>query len=255
MNYYLLLALLVFVYMNVWYMVSLIQKRNDVVDVAWGLGFVLLAWSSFIIIGIVKPLALLVNLLVTVWGVRLALHIYLRNRKKSEDFRYNEWRKNWGKLFLIRSYFQVYMLQGLLMFIVSLPVLYINKNASYNLSLLSILGLMVWLFGFFFEAVRDYQLKKFVSDVKNKGKIMQSGLWKYTRHPNYFGEVTLWWGVFIMAMSLSFGLITIIGPLTITILILFISGIPLLEKKYADRENFKEYKKKTSIFFPLPPLR
>jgi steroid 5-alpha reductase family enzyme len=111
----------------------------------------------------------------------------------------------------------------------------------------------VWVIGFFFESVGDAQLSRFIKDPANKGKLMQSGLWKYTRHPNYFGEVTQWWGLWIIALSVSYGWLGIIGPLTITTLILKVSGIPLLEKSMEGNPEFQEYKKRTSVFFPLPP--
>ena len=138
---------------------------------------------------------------------------------------------------------------------VALPILIINKSVDAGVNLLDFIGVLVWIFGFFFESVGDAQLAKFIKDPVNKGKLMQQGLWRYTRHPNYFGEVTQWWGIWLIALSVSHGLLGIIGPITITILILFVSGIPLLEKKYTSRADFEEYKQTTSIFIPLPPRK
>ncbi len=251
MNSYLVLGLALLGYMVFWYLVSLVTKRNDVADVAWGLGFPLLGWTSFILSGF-SVMALVVNVLITVWGVRLAWHIYRRHRGKPEDSRYLAWRQQWQH-FYFRSFWQVFMFQGVLIFLVALPVITINASATNGFSYWYIVGLTVWLIGFLFEAVSDWQLKEFTRNVENKGKLMTRGLWKYSRHPNYFGEVTLWWGIFIIAGALPGGLYTIIGPLTITSLILFVSGIPMLEKKYAGRVDFEDYKKRTSIFVPLPP--
>ena len=145
------------------------------------------------------------------------------------------------------------MLQGLFLYLIILPVLFINKSSFNGFQILDVIGFIVWVVGFYFESVGDYQLKKFISNPLNKGKLIDEGLWRYSRHPNYFGEVTQWWGIFIIALSLPLSFFTIIGPVTITILILFVSGVPLLEKKYAGRKDFEEYKKRTSIFFPLPP--
>jgi steroid 5-alpha reductase family enzyme len=131
-----------------------------------------------------------------------------------------------------------------------LPVLFINLGTGGPLGFFDLVGFLVWITGFYFESTGDAQLARFVRDPINKGKIMQSGLWKYTRHPNYFGEVTQWWGIFIISLSVPFGIFTIIGPLTITYLILFVSGVPMLEKKYAGRADFEAYKKRTSVFFP-----
>ncbi len=255
MNHYLALAIILFCYMNFWFLVSLIKKRNDIADIAWGLGFVILSWLSLFISKNGDFVSLMINFLITVWGLRLAAHIYKRNRFKKEDYRYKKWRDEWGKWFFLRSYFQVYILQGIFLFLIVLPALFTNLNPGGNFGFMAILGLIIWIIGFVFESVGDGQLAKFIKNPSNKGKIMQDGLWKYTRHPNYFGEVTQWWGIFVIALARPGGIVTIIGPLTITILILFVSGIPLLEKKYGGRKDFEEYKKKTSVFFPLPPKK
>jgi steroid 5-alpha reductase family enzyme len=253
MNYYPTLLLTLLAYTILWFIISIIKKRNDVADIAWGLGFVLMAWLSFILTDF-SFRALLVNSLVTVWGLRLSMHIYNRNKNKTEDRRYLEWRKTW-KNFYLRSYLQVFLLQGALLFLISLPVIFINHSVVKGFGTLEIIGLLIWSVGFYFESVGDNQLKEFISNPSNKGMLMDRGLWKYSRHPNYFGEVVQWWGIFVIAISIPGSLYTIIGPLTITILILFVSGIPLLERKYAGRPDFEEYKKKTSIFIPLPPKR
>lgn len=251
MNYYFILAITLLCYMSFWFAISVIKKRNDVADIAWGLGFVLMAWLSFCLTGYSFK-AFLVNSLVTVWGLRLAWHIYHRNRNKPEDSRYLEWRKTWSNFYL-RSFLQVFFLQGIFIFMISLPVIFINHSISQGFSIFETIGILVWGVGFYLESTGDRQLKEFISDPENKGKLMDKGLWRYSRHPNYFGEVTQWWGIFIVAVSIPGSLFTIIGPLTITILILFVSGIPLLEKKYSGRPDFEEYKKRTSIFIPLPP--
>ena len=253
MKYFLTLALLLFVYMSLWFVISLIKKRNDVADVAWGLGFVLLAWVSFYLGDASGERALMVCLLVSIWGVRLAWHIYWRNRGKPEDYRYQQWRIEWGKWFYLRSYLQVYLLQGALLFSIVLPVLLINRNNGGSLNSLDFIGLAVWLLGFYFETVADAQLARFTKDPANKGKLLQRGLWAYSRHPNYFGEISQWWGIWLVALSVPFGAFTIIGPLTITYLILHVSGIPMLEKKMEKNHEFAEYKKKTSRFIPWPP--
>jgi steroid 5-alpha reductase family enzyme len=253
MNYFLTLGLVLFVYMSFWFIVSLVKKRNDIADVAWGLGFVLLAWVSFFLVGHSSFRGLIICILVSIWGLRLAWHIYNRNKGKMEDYRYLAWRKEWGKWFYIRSYLQVYILQGVLLFLIVLPVLIINKNIGQDINILDIFGILVWIVGFSFESIGDKQLSKFISNPVNKGKIMQNGLWKYTRHPNYFGEVTQWWGIWFVALSVPFGLLSIIGPITINILILKVSGIPLLEKKMEESPEFAKYKKRTSKFIPLPP--
>jgi steroid 5-alpha reductase family enzyme len=255
MNYFAALAIVLFVYVNLWFAVSLVKKRNDVADIAWGLGFTLLAWTAFFISDDAGTRALLVGILVTVWGLRLALHIGKRNAGKPEDYRYAAWRAAWGKWSYLRSYLQVYLLQGFLLYVVALPVLFVNRGEGKELGLSDLAGALVWLVGFLFEAVGDAQLAKFSGDPANKGKLMRSGLWRYTRHPNYFGEVTQWWGIWLIALSAPHGWMSVIGPLTITLLILKVSGIPMLERKMEQNPEFAEYKLTTSAFFPLPPRR
>ncbi len=138
-------------------------------------------------------------------------------------------------------------------FLISLPVIFINTYSLEGFEWLALIGVLIWGLGFYFESVGDAQLAKFIKDPANKGKLMQSGLWRYTRHPNYFGEVTQWWGIFMVALLVPSGWLSIIGPITITYLILKVSGIPMLEKKMEQNPEFAEYKKRTSAFIPLPP--
>lgn len=253
MNSYLILALVVLCYMIVWYGISLVLKRNDVADIAWGLGFVLVSWVSFYLSPNTER-GLLVAVLVTLWGIRLSLHIFLRNLNKPEDFRYRNWRDSW-KHFYLRSFLQVFILQGLFLYIISLSVIFIQQDHTRHLSLIDWVGTTVWVVGFLMESVSDYQLKAFKKEPEHAGRIITTGLWKYSRHPNYFGEVVQWWGIFLIALPLPGGWMTLVSPLTITYLIRYVSGVPMLERKYAGNSEFEHYKKRTSIFFPLPPGR
>ena len=198
---------------------------------------------------------IIVSSMITVWGVRLFWHIFQRNKNKDEDYRYKKWRESWGRLFYIRSYLQVFILQGVLLYIIILPALLINREGGEGISYFTIVGVLIWAVGFFFEVIGDAQLARFLKDKKNKGKLMEEGLWKYTRHPNYFGEVLCWWGIFIVAVPVTGGLLSIVSPLTITFLIFKVSGIPLLERKMAEHPDFEEYSKRVSIFIPLPPKK
>ncbi len=253
MNYFLLSFLFVLAYMHLWFVFAVWKKRNDVADIAWGVGFVVLAWASYFFIGTFTLTSFIVNFLVTIWGLRLAWHIGGRFvSSHEEDHRYKAWREEWGKTVFIRSYLQVFMLQGVFLFLISLPILFIHKFSLNTFHWSLFLGVGIWLIGFVFEATADFQLKQFKKYLNNKGRILDSGLWKYSRHPNYFGEVLLWWGIGIMALGLPYGWVALIGPAVITFLILFVSGVPLLEKKYEGRKDFEEYKRKTSVFFPLP---
>ncbi len=250
MSIYILLAIILFIYMTGYFVIAVVQKRNDIADEAWGLGFVLLCWMALMLHGL-SQVGVLVTLCVTVWGVRLYRHIHARHQDKAEDPRYAQWRQEW-KYFRIRSFLQVFFLQGVLLYCVALPAMSaILAKGSFDL--ITLAGFAIWMFGFFFEAKADAQLASFIAKEENAGKLMTQGLWKYSRHPNYFGEVTLWWGIYIVALSVGAHPLTILGPLTITILILFVSGIPMTEKRYRGREDFEAYAQKTSPFFPLPP--
>ncbi len=250
-----ILAGLLFVYMTFWFLLSVMKKRNDVADVAWGLGFVLLSWTSLFLNQTFALRSILVCIIVTIWGLRLAWHIHSRNKGKTEDYRYLAWRQEWGKWFYLRSYFQVYLLQGFFLFCIITPVLVLHQQRSFSFHALDMLGLLIWIVGFWFESTGDAELAAFLKDPSNKGKLMQSGLWRYTRHPNYFGESTQWWGIWVMAMSASLGWIGILGPLTITFLLLKVSGVPMLEKKMSENPAFAAYKKRVSVFIPLPPKK
>ncbi|MBS1272391.1 MAG: hypothetical protein MAGBODY4_01536 [Candidatus Marinimicrobia bacterium] len=197
---------------------------------------------------------MLVTLFVTAWGARLSLHIYLRNRQKQEDFRYRNWRENWGSTFVLRSYFQVFLLQGSLMIIFSLPVILINFQDNRGFSVFTWIGMVIWLFGFLWEAIADYQLRRFKRTRKLSGEIMTEGLWKYSRHPNYFGESVAWWGIWIMALSVAWGWVTFISPLLLTFFLLKVSGVPMLEKKYEDHPEYQKYRSRTNTFIPGPPI-
>jgi steroid 5-alpha reductase family enzyme len=245
-------ALLILGYMTMWFIVSLIKKRNDVADIAWGLGFIIICLFMMATQPLL-PVSALIYTLVTIWGLRLAIHIGLRSKDKPEDYRYQKWRKEWGKHFLIRSYLQVYLLQGFFMLLISLPILIVGSATIGSFNAFTVIGLIMWMIGFAFEAIGDYQLSVFLKNRKNNAEIMQTGLWRYTRHPNYFGEVLLWWGIFVITLPISKCLWGIISPLTITLLLLHVSGIPMLEAKYKDHEQFQDYKRRTNAFFPTLP--
>lgn len=253
MNQFISTAILIFIYMNLFYLVAVIKKNNSIVDIGWGLGFVVIACFTLITCETNVTFRMLIpNLLVMIWGLRLFYYILIRNHGKKEDFRYAKWREEWGKNIYIRSYLQVFMLQGFIMYIIAYPI--IANNISYipSFELVDYLGILVWIIGFAFEVIGDYQLKVFIKNPNNKVRIMQSGLWKYTRHPNYFGEATMWWGLFLMGFNTASkaGVLGIISPLTITLMLVFVSGVPLLERKYKDNVEFQAYAKKTSKFIP-----
>lgn len=250
---YLVTAAVIFIYYTVGFVIAVLKKRNDIADVAWGLGFIIASMCPVWLYGIHSIRSIAVITLVCLWGGRLSWHIYLRNRGKAEDYRYQAWRESWGNYFYLRTYLQVFLLQGFFLLIIVMPVLFITTYQEMGITIFDFLGLALWIFGFVCEAVADYQLALFLKNEKNKGLILTHGLWRYSRHPNYFGEITQWWGIFLMALSIDGGIFTILGPLTITFLIVKVSGIPLLEAKMAQNPAFAAYKKKTSMLILWQP--
>lgn len=248
-------ALIVFLYVTFVFFLAQVKQDNSIMDIAWGLGFVILVFFNLVSSGTLYPRQVLVAILVLIWGLRLSLHIYFRKRGRGEDFRYRKWREDWGGSFLVRSYIQIFLLQGLLMVIVSLPIFTINTFPDVNLTFLDNTGLVLWCLGFVTEVFSDYQLVSFVRNDGNKGKILASGFWKYSRHPNYFGESTMWWGIFLIALSSRYGAFSIISPILMTLLLVFVSGVPLLEKRYKDHEEYQKYAERTPIFFPWLPKK
>lgn len=244
--------LIIFVYASIWFAIAVYKKRNDVADIAWGIGYIILCVYLFVCYP-ASSVSMLLYSLVTLWGLRLSLHIYTRNKNKTEDFRYKAWRDEWGKYFYLRSYLQVFLLQGFFLLIIISPVIHAAAAEKLQWNAYTWTGLFCWVVGFYFQAMGDWQLAVFKADKNNKGLIIQTGLWKYSRHPNYFGEIVMWWGVFIITIPFANSFYFIVSPLTITLLLVFVSGVPMLEKKYKGNPAFEDYKKRTSKLFPMPP--
>ena len=246
-------AMIIFVYFMALFIAGTAAKNNSIADIGWGPGFVLVAW--ILLLGnLANSLALFImTLMITLWGARLYLHISKRNTGKPEDFRYKGFRKAWGKWVVPRAFLQIYMLQGLFMFIISLPVI-LKPETTNPVSLpVLLIGLLVFAIGFLFETIGDRQLAAFKQSPESKGKLMTHGLWKYTRHPNYFGESAIWWGVFIVALSGGGTVFSVLSPITITLLLLYVSGVPMLEHTMMKREGYAAYAARTSKFFPWFP--
>jgi steroid 5-alpha reductase family enzyme len=241
----------------VWYGIAHIVKRSDVVDVAWGANASILTLLAYLI---ARPAfdnpQTIILLLVFLWGIRLSYHITKRLLSKQEDPRYAKYRKEWGSAFPLKSYIFFFLGQSLLIAIIAIAPYFIAfSEISLVWTFFHVFGLLVWIVGFLFESISDKQLKDFLKDPKNKGKLMTQGLWKYSRHPNYFGEATMWWGIFLMLIPFPWGWLALISPLTITFFLLKVTGVPLAEQSLAKHPDFEEYKRKTSIFIPLPPKK
>lgn len=240
----------------VW-VLSVVLKNASIADTFWGLGFVLVAWITFAGGDGYLWRRLLITLMVTAWGLRLALHIGTRSWGKGEDSRYKAWRQQYGERFWWVSLFTVFLLQGLLLWVISL-VAQVGQWSPKPDRLLWIdgLGFLVWAVGFYFEAVGDRQLASFKADSANRGRVMNQGLWRYTRHPNYFGECLMWWGIFLITLSTPGSFWTIVSPLTITYLLLKVSGVTLLERTIVEtRPEYQAYQENTSAFIPWFPKR
>ena len=239
------------------FLVALVQHKHAVVDVAWGLGFAAIAVAAFLASegagdGLISGLALV---LTVVWGLRLAGHIALRSRGHGEDPRYEElMAKAPGNphLFALR---RVYLTQGVVMWFVSLPVqvaMFVQGEAN----LATLVGVLLWLVGFAFETVGDLQLTRFRNDPGSRGQVLDTGLWRYTRHPNYFGDACVWWGLSFLAFSAWPGVLTILSPVLMTWFLARGTGKPLLEKGMAERRpGYADYVRRTSGFVPLPPRK
>ena len=236
--------------------ISLALRDSSIVDIYWGFGFVVLAWTATVLVGWEGGVQALSLALVSAWGLRLTLHLGRRNIGKGEDPRYVAMRAKAGDSWPIRSLFQVFWLQGVIMWVVSLPVLAtVTAGDDSPTVVLLALGVLAWAKGLFFEAVGDWQLDRFKADPANRGKVMDRGLWRYTRHPNYFGDSMVWWGLGLIACSIG-AWWTLIGPALITFMLVRVSGKALLEKGMAaTRPGYAEYVGRTSGFIPWPPKR
>ncbi|HMQ47810.1 MAG TPA: DUF1295 domain-containing protein [Saprospiraceae bacterium] len=237
---------------SILWLLSLYWKDSSIVDVFWGLGFVLIYW--FFVFKSGQELDLktgLLGILLSIWGLRLSLHIGWRNLGKGEDYRYQAFRAASGRHYWWVSWFQVFALQGVLLWLIATPLAHVALSSPTPFSYWDGLGIGLWLLGFGFEAVADEQLRRFKSKPTNKGKVLDKGLWRYSRHPNYFGDALLWWGYFCFALALPDGILLVFSPLLMTFLLMRVSGVPLLEKRLkSTRPEYADYVQRTSAFFP-----
>lgn len=235
---------------------SLLRRDASIVDVFWGLGFVLVAWIYCTIAGAATVRAALVLLLVSVWGLRLSGYILWRNWGEPEDYRYRAMRQRDPDAFPRRSLFTVFWLQAALLWAISLPLLAaIQAREPRSLTWLDAAAVLLFCIGFVFEAGGDWQLARFKSDPDNKGKVLDRGFWRYTRHPNYFGDAVVWWGFFLFAAAVG-SWWTVFSPVVMTALLLKVSGVALLEKSLKESKlGYRDYVERTSAFFPWFPKR
>ncbi len=229
-------------------------RRSDVsiVDIVWGMGFVLVAWTSWAVRDAGER-SLWIPVLTTVWGVRLSGYLTWRNHGKPEDHRYAAMREKHGTAFRWISLFTVFLLQGLILFLVSMPQQLAQAYREDRVALL-ITGIVLFSVGFCFETVGDWQLARFRRNPENKGRVLNTGLWRLTRHPNYFGDFCVWWGLGVLSLSCGAPVLVLASCVLMSILLLRISGVALLEKSLVSRrDGYAEYIRRTSAFFPWPP--
>jgi len=251
-------ALLVIIcLMSILWIISVSIKNVSIVDLFWGFGFVLANGFYYISTDGFLPRKIILLIMVSVWGLRLSGYLAWRNIGKGEDYRYQQFRKKYGenKYWWI-SFFQTFLLQGILMWLISAPLLgaqyYGMKN---SLGIFDYAGLILWITGFIFEAGGDCQLARFKAEPSNKGKVLSSGFWRYTRHPNYFGDSSVWWGYGFICLAAG-SIIPVLGSVLMTALIIKVSGVALLEKNLKEkRPEYREYIQRTSAFLPWFPKK
>lgn len=243
--------------MTLGWLISLPTRNVTVVDSLWGLGFVLIVWISFALTEGYAARKWIVAVLTSIWGLRLCAHLSWRNWGQGEDPRYGTWRQASGESFWIVSLFKVFWLQALFLWVIALVVQLPQVPAEpAHLTLWDTLGVIVWCAGFVLETVADAQLARFKSDPRNAGQVMDRGLWRYSRHPNYFGECLIWWGLFLIAVSVPGGLWTVISPVIITLVLLKMTGVALTERTIVGhRPAYRDYQRRTSAFIPWWPKK
>lgn len=250
-------SLIILVLVTLLWVLSIFIKNVSIVDLFWGVGYVVVNGYYFFMSEEISARKILVFALVSIWGLRLFIYLAFRNIGKGEDFRYQEFRRKYGaERYWWFSFFQTFLLQGVLIMIVSLPLLGVNTGKlSGNLNVLDYLGIFVWLIGFSFEAGGDFQLSRFKKNAANKGKVLNTGFWKYTRHPNYFGDSAVWWSFALFSIAAG-SYWQIVGSVIMTLLIIHVSGVALLEKTLnSTKPQYNEYIQKTSSFFPWFPKK
>jgi len=250
-------AALVLAMMVALWALSVVIRDSSIADIFWGAGFVFIVWFTATVSDGSEERRNLVMALTAIWGVRLALYIGWRNWG-AEDPRYARLRQHvesQGKNYALHSLIHIYLLQGFFMWLVSLVLIFsMTMDVPPGLGTLAYIGVGIWIVGIVFETVGDWQLSRFLGNPDNAGKVMDKGLWRYTRHPNYFGEACVWLGFFLIAIENAWGLVTVVSLATIYYALLGPTGKGLLERRMSKkRPDFEAYKKRTSAFFPLPP--
>lgn len=248
-----LLALFILLVLYLVIMLFITQFKGDtsIANFTWGGGVMFVALYTFFMMSSLLVPQVLITSMIVLWAARLSIYMY--SRYTGKDPRFAAWKWQGLKALCINTLWIAG--QAVMIAVMGYPVFKANITYNAELAYLNVVGIFVWIMGFVFESISDYQLFIFMKDQRNKGHVMQSGLWKYSRHPNYFGEVLMWWGIFLLVVTLPGGWTTVIAPATITVLLLFVTGIPMIEKVLARNPEYADYKKRTSIFIPWFPKK
>ena len=250
------LLVIVSMMLSIW-VASLIKKDASIVDLFWGVGFVVVAVSTLARIESPSLRTWLLLGVTAIWGTRLSLYLSWRNHGQPEDYRYREMRERHGDRFPLVSLVTVFLLQGAVMWIVSFPIqLGMHVPTESGPTIVMWLGCVLWSVGVFFESVGDWQLARFRANTENRGQILNTGLWRYTRHPNYFGDFCVWWGIYLIAFGDGRYWWTAIGPAIMSVFLMKFSGVGMLEKALSkSKPGFADYAARTNAFFPGPPKK
>lgn len=241
-----ILIFLLFTYLFLMFLLIQLKGDTSIANFTWGGGVLLVTLYTFFVFGLNLSRQILITTVIFFWALRIIIYIYIRYTGKDPRFKNWKWQGVKGLIINFSWVFGQIVMIG----IMSFPAVVVNISANPALKFIDIIGLIIWITGFVFESVSDYQLLIFMRNPNNKGHVMSSGLWHYSRHPNYFGEVLMWWGVYLIALSVPYGWATVIAPITITFLLLFVTGVPMLENAMQDNPEYQEYKQKTSVFIP-----
>jgi steroid 5-alpha reductase family enzyme len=254
-EHYLVVASVLWLLLTGLWLLSLAVRDASIIDIFWGFGFVVANWTSLALIDDdVHARQWLIHAMVTIWGLRLTIHLFIRNVGEGEDARYQSFRRRGGPLWWLKSYPNVFLLQGLIMLVVASPVIVVNASeVQPPLGWVDVIGSALWCVGFAFEVIGDQQLIRFRRDPANAGAVMDKGLWRYTLHPNYFGDATQWWAMWLVAASAPLGIWTFVGPLAMTAVFLNLTSGILERSLSRRRPEYAAYVARTSRFFPMPP--
>lgn len=254
--------IVILIYLLIMLVAVTLKKDHSLANFTWGGGVVLLTLLTFFFSQLYLARHILITALICLWGLRLTIYFYIR-LKPGPNPKYLNWQNKWGNFIVFLISLSWIFGQSILLFIMSTPSIVINLSTKPGLNWLDIAATITWLIGFYFETVGDYQLYQFMKNPSNKSdksrsdksrnKILNTGLWRYSRHPNYFGEIVMWWSVYLIAISVSYGIFTIIAPLTITILLRYITGVPAIENQMSDNPKYQKYQKTTNMLIPWWP--